>query len=165
MLPRDTAGRLEVLEYWGGRGWVALTFPFPGDGQLSTAVGLTILTAPVTLYLAWLEAVVKAMQSTTYREMVLFQSHGVIPPPAPIPPITILKYRFQHIAKVGAEFPGIRWPLVSADRTTTLRLQNIDQTFYDIDRATAPFANRLSPTTVKYTTAAPQVAMRASGYL
>jgi iron complex outermembrane receptor protein len=108
-----------------------LDFSIAGDGNISPAVGLTVLAG----YTFTLPQAV----DPHYEYAVDNPSEGFIPKPLSYISTSsdttnyILKYRFQHIAKADAEVSYKAFAVGISERFYSF-MQNIDQTFYDLDR-------------------------------
>lgn len=108
-----------------------LDFSVSGDGQLSPAVGLTIL--------AGYTYTLPQAAEPNYEYAIDNPGDGFIPKPLSYISTSsdttnyILKYRFQHIAKIDAEVSWNSLAIGFSERFYSF-MQNIDQTFYDIDR-------------------------------
>ncbi|MBK9730958.1 MAG: TonB-dependent receptor [Chitinophagaceae bacterium] len=102
-----------------------------GDGQLSSTVGLTVIAG----YTYTLPQSVEPH----FEYAVDNPSEGFIPKPLSYISTSsdttnyILKYRFQHIAKIDAEVSWKSFAFGASERYYSF-MQNIDQTFYDLDR-------------------------------
>ncbi|MEO6168578.1 MAG: TonB-dependent receptor [Chitinophagales bacterium] len=102
-----------------------------GDGKLSSTVGLTIIAG----YTYTLPQSVEPH----FEYAVDNPADGFIPKPLSYISTSsdttnyILKYRFQHIAKIDAEVSWKSLALGMSERYYSF-MQNIDQTFYDLDR-------------------------------
>ncbi|HUM46320.1 MAG TPA: TonB-dependent receptor [Chitinophagales bacterium] len=102
-----------------------------GDGKLSSTVGLTVIAG----YTYTLPQSVEPH----FEYAVDNPSEGFIPKPLSYISTSsdttnyILKYRFQHIAKIDAEVSWKSLALGISERYYSF-MQNIDQTFYDLDR-------------------------------